>query len=58
VIPVALAVLAAIELSLMAAFLRGRADTVFATIAGGMIVTAGALLAHKRFARGSTPERQ
>jgi leader peptidase (prepilin peptidase)/N-methyltransferase len=57
-IPIALVILAAIELSLMAAFLRGRADTIFATTAGGMIATAAVLLAHKRFARAPTPGRR
>jgi prepilin signal peptidase PulO-like enzyme (type II secretory pathway) len=57
-IPIALVILAAIELSLMVAFLGRRADTIFATTAGGMIVAAAVLIAHKRFARASTSGRR
>jgi hypothetical protein len=46
-IPIALAVLAAIESSLIVVFLRVREASILALISGGMIVAAALLLAYK-----------
>jgi leader peptidase (prepilin peptidase)/N-methyltransferase len=46
-IPIALAVLAAIESSLIVVFLRVREASILAVISGGMIVAAALLLAYK-----------